>query len=1204
MTQATPQFSGNARPELTGQSPAQYRWFRLRERGEAGATLVGVEIEQAVDPDRLRSAWRRVTSRYDIRVERHQPLQADCDPDALRSSALRAMAVTAGYAHAGGRGLLLIAAPGCLLDAVSAVLLAGEVLAVYGGGSGSEPDLSYAEAAKWWWATLGAREADGVRCWDGAAAGSFRSTRTTLESRQPDPEAGFHPSSVEVPLGTDGWSLLRSVAGSLRADAADVVLALWSAFIGRYHCAGPEVIGLVDDGRFLDEMRGVIGPLARVLPISVPAADRQSLSEVTRAAAARRTEARELGDYFHLNEDRKDDRAPDVVPYQFEWRNVSLPITGKLFLCEFHGEPFRLKLSGCSHGESTSLTLEYDPRSVDAGRAEDIARRFAHLCLEALASPERSLGHFGLDAPAGSASEANARGENDVVRAFASAVSRFPQRVAVSGEGEALTYADLARASDAVAMTLAEGGTGPGSVVGLALPRTVDAIAAMLGILKCGAAFVPLDPAWPASRRNGILQQSGARTLVCSADLAGSAEGLRHVSPPFHADRAAALHAPIVPDAPAYVLYTSGSTGSPKGAVNTHRAVVALTEALDRAILAPLGGPLRIAVVASFSFDASIQQIFSAILLGHQLVIVPEAVKRDPARMTRFLAEEQVAVCDGTPALLGLLSAGDSAPAVPLRHMIIGGDTLTATALQRFHQSPFGESVAVTNIYGLTESGVDSIACTVTPRTAIGGESVPIGTALPNSHVWLLNDCLEPVPELALGEIYVGGPCLALGYLNDPAGTADRFVPCPFRAGERMLRTGDRARRLPGGELVFESRRDSQVKIRGHRVETTEIATAIGRHPRVHEALVLPHRSADGLELAGFYTGTPAPDASRIRTHLRALLPEYMVPRWVFPLADFPLNGSGKPDRDALLAMIQNGHERTAPASLDPSERIVAIWRRVLGIAALGPDDHFFHHGGHSLLALRAVAQMSDELGSHFELHQLYEHPTARQFLESVCRNNAAAARRNGHRELFLLPPVAGLPSVFDDVCVGFPAGLESFGMAYQPAETLEQLVDGVVERVLERSGGPYRLAGHSFGAVVCFEAARKLEALGHATRVALMDRPVSATGPGEPEEQYVARLLANVPEFTRHELEDRIRRYRAMLVGYCPNGSLQGDLLSIEASDSEHAANMQEWRSKTAGRFRHEFTGGDHDSMLQPPHASRVAALLSEWFSEGEVVG
>jgi amino acid adenylation domain-containing protein len=1084
------------------------------------------------------------------------------------------------------------------------VLLAGEVLAVYRGGSESAPDLSYAEAAKWWWETLGARDADGVRCWDDLVPGSFRRTRTTLERQHPDLKGGFHPRSIELSLGADGWSFLRAVAGSLRVDVADVALALWSAFLGRYHCAGPEVIGLLDDGRFLDDLRGVIGPLERMLPISVPAPDRHSLSEVTRAAAARRREARELGDYFHLDGDRKADGTPDVIPYHFEWRNVSLPGSERLVLCESRGEPFRLKLSGCSQGESTWLTLDYDPRFVDAGRADDIARRFARLCREALASPERPIGHFGLNAPATSAVGATARGEDDLVRAFASAASRFPQRIAVSGGGEVLTYADLSRASDAAAMILAAAGAGPGSVVGLAIPRTVDSITAMLGILKCGAAFLPLDPAWPASRRNGILQQSGAQIVICSADQAGSADGLQHVSPPFHAERVAALHASIFPDSPAYVLYTSGSTGTPKGAINTHRAVVALAEALQREILAALGGPLRIAVAASFSFDASIQQIFSAILLGHQLVIVPEGVKRDPARMTRFLAEEQVAVCDGTPALLGLLSGGDSVPSDRLRHMIIGGDSLTAAVLQRFHQSPFGQSVAVTNIYGLTESGVDSVAYMVTPGTSIDSESVPVGTALPNSDVWLLNDCLEPVPDLALGEIYIGGPCLALGYLNDPASTADRFVPCPFRAGERMLRTGDRARRLPGGELVFESRRDSQVKVRGHRIETAEIAAAIARHSSVREALVLPHHSADGLELAGFYTGTPAPDVLRIRTYLRALLPDYMVPRWLFSLAEFPLNRSGKPDREALSAMIQNGHARTAPASFDSCERILAIWRRVLGIASLGPDDDFFHHGGHSLLALRAVAQMSAELGPHFELHQLYEHSTARQFLESVCRSNAAGARRSGHRELLLLPPLAGLPSVFDDVCVGFPAPLESFGIAYQPAETLDQLVDGVVERVLNRSGGPYRLAGHSFGAVVCFEAARKLEALGHATRVALLDRPVSATGRGESVEQSVARLLAKVPEFTKHDLEERIRRHRAMLTGHRLNGSIRGDLLSIEAADSEHAANMHEWKSRTTGRFRHEFTGGDHDSMLQLPHASRVAALLSEWFSDEEVMG
>lgn len=424
----------------------------------------------------------------------------------------------------------------------------------------------------------------------------------------------------------------------------------------------------------------------------------------------------------------------------------------------------------------------------------------------------------------------------DLIERFASQVAVAYDEEAVRARDGSLTYGQLDLASDALAHTLLERGTGPEQVVPLLVPRTCALPVGILGILKAGAAYLPLESSHPGSRLAHLVRQAAAQTLVTTSDLAGPARDrvdTRSLSPVIIDMAGDIALAPTIvpigrhPSSLAYVLPTSGSTGDPKGVQIEDRQVLGLVKALDETILQGLGRRLRIGLLAPSVFDASVQQIFAALLLGHTLVIVPEDVRTDGGRLRHFWSSEQIDLCDGTPAHLKMVSKAHAAPLVTVRHLIIGGDVLPKDTLSAFYGCCAAQRPAITNIYGVSECCVDSVAGLVDQSSS---DDPPIGASLPGAIVDVLGHDLEPAPGSSQGEICIGGAGVGRGYLGDPVLTAQRFVPSPRDPGQRMYRTGDAGRRQENGDLVFIQRQDRQLKIRGHRIEPLEIENALRRY--------------------------------------------------------------------------------------------------------------------------------------------------------------------------------------------------------------------------------------------------------------------------------------------------------------------------------------------------------------------------------------
>jgi amino acid adenylation domain-containing protein/non-ribosomal peptide synthase protein (TIGR01720 family) len=595
---------------------------------------------------------------------------------------------------------------------------------------------------------------------------------------------------------------------------------------------------------------------------------------------------------------------------------------------------------------------------------------------------------------------------------FESRVRTAPDARALTLGAEHLTYAELNARANALARLLIDGGAGPGRFVGLVLPRSIDLVVALLAVVKTGAAYVPIDPAYPADRiaytvsdvdlalavtdrrSQSVLPEGTPRVVL---DEAGTAERVaaRPATDLTDADRLS----PLPPEAPAYVIYTSGSTGRPKGVVVSHQNVVRLFSATDHWF--HFGADDVWTLFHSTAFDFSVWELWGPLLYGGRLVVVPHDVSRSPGSFLRLLADEGVTVLNQTPSAFYQLSHADredraTGDRLALRYVVFGGEALDLGRLTDWYDRHPEDSPVLVNMYGITETTVHVSHLPLDRDTAAAGAGSLIGRGIPDLRIYLLDSALRPVPPGAAGELYVAGGGVAQGYLKRPALSAERFVADPFAGdGTRMYRTGDLARWHDGGVLEYLTRSDDQVKIRGFRIETGEIAAALAACPGVANCAVVARDDRQGERRLVAYVvprdAADVPDAAVLRETLAASLPDYMLPAVFVPLADLPLTPSGKLDERALPAP-EAAHVVGGRAARTPNEQVLAtLFGETLGTPAVGVDDNFFALGGHSLAATRLVSRVRAVLGVELAVRDVFEAPTVAGLAERA--DTALAAR-------------------------------------------------------------------------------------------------------------------------------------------------------------------------------------------------------------------
>ena len=666
---------------------------------------------------------------------------------------------------------------------------------------------------------------------------------------------------------------------------------------------------------------------------------------------------------------------------------------------------------------------------------------------------------------------------------------RGPDRTAVVCGDQRLSYRELTDRARVLAHHLiprVARGLGHEPLVCVAVEPSPWAPIAMLAVLRAGAAYVPLDPEYPAARLRDMLDQVGAPMILTTSVSASRLP--EHAGSIIELDRASIAAAPAVepvvtPDSLAYVIFTSGSTGRPKGVMVPHGGLANLvtaqieTFAIDAASVVLQFAPL--------SFDASVSEVFTALAAGATLCLAPRDELVPGPRLVALARTAGVTVATLPPSSLALLEPGEFPT---LRTIVSAGEACSAALVARW-----GPGRRFVNAYGPTEVTVCATmnVCGADPD----GRPPGLGESVRGCTVTLLDDDLAPVEPGQIGEIFVGGVGVARGYLGRPDLTAERFLPDPDAPGTRMYRTGDLARRRDDGALEFLGRADHQVKVRGHRIELGEVESVLRAAPGVRDALVLAREDRPGdVRLVGYLIGAADLDRAAVRAVAEARLPAFARPTDLTVLDAWPRSPAGKIDRSALPVPARTGSAGSARSDLE--YRLTEIWQEVLGVSRVGPNDDFFALGGHSLLAIRLLAQLRAELDVDLPLSIVAERRTVATLAEAIASHGHHLAlsspvklRAAGAKQpLFLVPPVSGsalsyLPLVrrmaSDRPVHAFHApGLDGRGATPERFEDLA--AHFIRELVTVRPTGPYLLTGWSIGGALAFEMALQLADAGH----------------------------------------------------------------------------------------------------------------------------
>jgi amino acid adenylation domain-containing protein/non-ribosomal peptide synthase protein (TIGR01720 family) len=891
-------------------------------------------------------------------------------------------------------------------DGWSTPIVLRELLAAYGQGTAQFSELRpYHDYLSW----LDSRDVGTAeQAWRAAMANTSEGTLISPHGEEAPP---VRPEHLFYDLPEDLTSAVTEFARRRNLTLGTVMHGCWAILVGQLTGSRDVVFGSVQSGRPAD-LSGVdemVGMFVNTLPVPVRLDPYRSFAEV---AAALQHEQLGLAEHQHLGLGdiqqltgirRLLDTSVTIQNYPTDLAALSAIVPGLAV------DDVRAELSGeysmallVHPGKQIRLQLAYRPDLFGPDDTEKVARRLIGLLSTVVENADRPLGALDAltaderaDITGAWAGEIAERRVCDVPTLFAERVAAAPDAPALSWTGGTMSYAELDARSSRMARELIACGAGPDTIVALVLPRTPELLVSVLATQKAGAAYVPVDPQYPADRIAYMLGDSRPAVIVTTVALGSelSLQGaeLILVDAP---DRAASVAArpsghltdadrvrPLLPTDAAYVIYTSGSTGRPKGVVVDHLGFTKMV--FDLIVRFDVEPGTRMLQFAPSSFDASIWEWSMALLGGGTLVLTDELSRLPGPELVDLIAEQRVNLLAFPPAVAAALPDGSTLPSDLT--MVVAGEACQKEVVTRW-----SGKVRMFNGYGPTETVLAATAA----GPLYGPERPPIGRPLGAHRVYLLDSALRPVPAGVTGEIYVNGG-LARGYLNRPDFTATRFVASPFDAvGEQMYRTGDLARWDDRGVLHYVGRVDDQVKLRGYRIELGEVEAALRGAPGVGDASVVLGEDGGGKRLVGYVVPVPGgelPDVDLAREHVSGSLPDYMVPAALVALETLPLTPNGKVDRAALPepGAVVRPVGRAPRTPLE--ESLAFVFADVLGLDSVGIDDDFFVLGGHSLLATKVIARLRSMLNLEVPIRALFEAPTVAGLALRI--GGAAAAR-------------------------------------------------------------------------------------------------------------------------------------------------------------------------------------------------------------------
>ncbi|HEV2864152.1 MAG TPA: amino acid adenylation domain-containing protein [Pyrinomonadaceae bacterium] len=1009
-------------------SPRQKELWPSACGGASYVSQLAVSLEGEADAATLKAAYGDVLGRHEsLRTTFHSvpgmkfPLQVVGEPDAFswesldagagqaeeicarerrrpfdfeRGPLVRAVLVT----FAPARRLLVVTASALCADAPTLSLLFEDLCLCYEARATSAelPDapLQYIEFSEWQNELLEQGETD-----EGAAPARVSGKAAPAESptlpfeRRPGGEA-----ASEVCVVTKSFGPETAAALAQSADAPDFLLACWQTLLWRLTGRANVTVGRVFDGRRFEELRGVFGLCSKRAPVSsrfagglgLPEILEQTRKAVEEAEGADEVLTPEQGEAAHGG------GAALPVGFDFNERPAARNVRGLAFSVAAtfaRHDRYKLELA-CAAGDGRlHADFRYDSGLFRQEEVEYLAEQFEALVEHAVAEPGAAVSNLRVLTEAQSRrlledfnrTETAFPADQCLHQLFERQAEQTPDHVALDADGLRLTYAELNARANRLARHLRSLGVRPGEVVGICLRRSTEMVVALLGVLKAGAAYVPLDPSHPEQRLAFIVEETGAKVLLTVEKLRRETTAARVVlldSEWETIERQGAENPANLarPEDLTYVLYTSGSTGNPKGVMIPHRGLVnylswaAEFYGAEAGLPAPVHSPL--------GFDLTVTSLFCPLLKGGSVVLIPED-KGVEGLSGALESGGDFSLIKITPSHLELLARllSNAEAAKRARALVVGGEALPGEALAfwRTH-SP---QTRVVNEYGPTETVVGCCVYEVRPDDRPAG-TVPIGRPIANTRLYILDSRMRPVGAGTEGELYIGGAGVARGYLNRPGLTAESFVPDPFgpEPGARLYRSGDAVRLRLDGELEFVGRYDAQVKIRGFRIELGEIEAALAAHESVREAVVVAREGASGENrLVAYVVAQRGEEAGapELREYLKQKLPEYMLPAAFVPMTALPLTPNGKVDRRALPdpESVRPELKEVYAAPRNELERTVAaIWREMLHLEKVGVHDNFFDLGGHSLLMVQTHGKLQQALGREIAVIHMFQYPT------------------------------------------------------------------------------------------------------------------------------------------------------------------------------------------------------------------------------------
>jgi len=804
-----------------------------------------------------------------------------------------------------------------------------------------------------------------------------------------------------------------------------------------------------------------------------------------------------------------------------------------------------------------------------------------------------------------------------IFRLIEDQVTKTPDAIAVKYEDRQLTYTELNEKANQVAHYLREKqAIGKQDVVGVMISRTEQLPVILLGILKAGAAYLPLDPGYPPARLAFMSGDASTKAIITD-NAVEAIDELKQLAANFNVINFEKEYRDISgqpvdnpstvsgPGDLAYLIYTSGTTGKPKGVCLTHQNAVALMSWAKREYAA--SDFTTVFATTSYCFDLSVYEFFYTLAAGKQLRVLQSALE-----LAGWVMKERDILVNTVPSVVQtLLQEG-----VDLRNvkvLNIAGEPIPAAVIEKLDV----EKIEVRNLYGPSEYATYSTCY----RFAPGKKTVLIGKPLDNTQVYILDDNGKPVPVGIKGEIFIAGEHLSRGYLNRADLTTERFLDNPFQAGKKLYKTGDVGYWLEDGNIFYIGRKDNQVKLRGFRIELGEIESVFATAKGAEQVAVVIRTSPEGDSyLAAYYTGTET-DSNEFKIYLREKLPQYMVPDVFVYLDEFPLSPNGKIDRSKLpdpeMAIEVENYE---PPVTDTEKALTTIWQDILKREKIGATDNFFEIGGQSLKAMQIVSRVNADLKANISIKEIFNCPSVRKLAKviegnSVSRSSMIQLNKHNpaHANAFFAPPVLGLSTIYRNLAHQLEGKLNCYGLLYTndngapTYKSIEELAKNFIDEIVNLPGNEkITILGYSMGALVAFEMTKELEKRNREVELILLDRGAKDIPGGdllevidssEFDEAFTEEIQpwSSFIDEKNKGLLRQLFAYNLKLIGrHKIQGTIKADLSVAEALHGEPKTNMQDWAKHTSGSLRHIFLEGSHATVLDGANQAKIIGLFS----------